>query len=93
MIPYSKTHSTIRFMGLTMEITPEFISRVTTVPLGPPYSKEEKPLGQVANKTFFQPNEYVVEDKNGIRRTSIPYPWDEFSYQIIKYISMKEGTS
>lgn len=44
-------------------------------------------MGQVAKKTFFQPNEHPVEDKNGVRRTSIPYPWDEVSYHIIKYIS------
>ena len=70
-----------------MEITPDFIDMVTSLPVGLPWSKEEKPLGQVAKKTFFQPNEHLVEDKNGINRTSIPYPWDEFSYQIIKYIS------
>jgi len=28
-----------------------------------------------------------MEDKNDIRRNNIPYPWDEFSYQIMKYIS------
>lgn len=70
-----------------MEINLDFISRVTILPLELPWSKEEKPLVQVAKKTFFQPNEHFVEDKNGIRRTIIPYPWDEVSYQIIKYIS------
>ena len=70
-----------------MEITPEFISRVTTLPLGLPWSKDEKPIGQVSKKNFFQNNETPVEDKNGIRRASIPYPWDEVSYQIIKCIS------
>lgn len=70
-----------------MEITPEFISRVTSFPLGLPWSKDEKTMGQVVKKTFFQPNEHLVEDKNGIRRTSIPYPWNEFNYQIIKYVS------
>ena len=40
----------------------------------------------MAKKTFFQPDEHPVEDKNGIRRTSIPYPWGEVSYQIMKYI-------
>ena len=50
-------------------------------------SKDEKPIGQAPKKNFFQNNETPVEDKNGIRRASIPYPWDEVSYQIIKYIS------
>lgn len=87
LTPHSKTHAIVSFRGLTIEITPKFISRVTSLPLGLPWSKEEKPLGQVAKKTFFQPNEHPVEDKNGIRRTSIPYLRDEVSYRIIKYIS------
>lgn len=87
LVPHSRTHATITFRGLSMEITPEFISRVTTLPLGLPWSKDEKPIGQAAKKNFFQKNEHHVEDKNGIRRTSIPYPWDEVSYPILKYIS------
>lgn len=85
--PHSKTHATVSFRGLTIELTPEFISRVTDLPLGLPQSKEEKPLGQVAKKTFFQVDEHPAEDKNGVRRTSLPHPWGEVSYQIMKYIS------
>jgi len=70
-----------------LEITPEFISRVTTLPLGLPWSKDEKQIFQAAKKNFFQNNETFVEDKNGIRRASMQYPWNEVSYQIIKYIS------
>lgn len=70
-----------------MEVTTEFINKVTTLPLGLPWSKDEKPIGQATKKNFFQNNETPVEDKNGIRRASIPYPWDEVSYLIIKYIS------
>jgi len=87
LVPHSRTHATVTLRGLSMEITPEFISRVTTLPLGLPWSKDENPIGQSAKKTFFQNNEHPIEDKNSIRRTSIPYPWDEVSYQIIKYIS------
>ena len=87
LVPHSKTHATFTFRGLTMEITQGFINRVTSLPLGLPWSKDEKPIGQCAKKNFFQNNEHLVEDKNGIRWTTIPYPWDEFSYQIIKYIS------
>lgn len=50
---HSKTHATVSFRGLTIELTPEFISRITGLPLGLRWSKEEKPLGQVARKTFF----------------------------------------
>lgn len=67
-----------------MEITPKFLSMVTILPLGLPWSKDEKPMRQVAKKTCFQPNQHPVEDKNGIRRTSIPYTWYEVSYQITK---------
>jgi len=57
-----------------IEIIAEFINRVTTFPLGLPWSKDEKPIGQVAKLKIFQNNETPVEDKNGIRRDSIPYP-------------------
>ena len=87
LVPHSRTRAIVNFRGISMEITPEFINRVTSLPLVLPWSKDEKPSGHSAKKNFFQPNEHPVEDKNGIRRTSIPYPWDEVSYQIIKYIS------
>ena len=38
--PHSKTHATVSFRGLTIELTPEFISRVIGLPLGLPWSKE-----------------------------------------------------
>lgn len=72
LIPHSKTHATFRFRGLTMEITLEFSSSVTSLPVGLPWSKEEKLLGQDAKKTFFHPDEHPVEDKNGIKKTTIP---------------------
>ena len=87
LVPHIRTPATVTIRGLSIEITPEFISRVTTLPLGLPWSKDEKPIGQAAKKNFFQNNETPVEDKIGIRRASIPYPWDEVRYQIIKYIS------
>lgn len=34
--PHSKAHATVIFRCLTVEITPEFISRVTSLPLGLP---------------------------------------------------------
>jgi len=85
--PHSKTHATVSFRGLTLELTPDFINRITDLPLGLPWSKEEKSLGQVAKKTFLQPEEHLIEDKNGVRRTSLPPLWSEVSYQIMKYIT------
>ena len=40
--PQSKTQATVNFMGLTLEVTPELISCVTSLPLGLPWSKEER---------------------------------------------------
>ena len=51
--PHLKTHATISFKGLTLELTPNLISRITSFPLGLPWRKEEKSLGQVSKKTFF----------------------------------------
>ena len=85
--PHSKTHATVSSKGLTLEVTPDFISRIIGLPLGLPWSKEEKTLGQVAKKTFFQPEEHPVEDKNGVRRTSLTPLWSEVSYQIMKCIT------
>ena len=50
---HSKTHAIVSFRGLTIELTPEFISEITGLPLGLPWSKGEKPLGQVAKRAFF----------------------------------------
>ena len=51
--PHSKTHAIVSFRGLTLELTPNFISRIIGLPLELPWSKEEKSLGHVAKKTFF----------------------------------------
>ena len=36
---------------------------------------------------FFLPGEDYIEDKNGVRRESYPYPWDEVTFHIMKFIS------
>jgi len=87
LVPHTITHATITIRGLSIEITSEFISRITTLPLGLPWSKDEKIIGHAAKRKFFQDNETPIEDKNGIRRASVLYPYDEVSYQVIKYIS------
>lgn len=62
LVPHSRTHATFTFKGLLMEKTLEFISIVTTVPLGIPWSKDEKPIGQATTRNFFQNNETPIED-------------------------------
>ena len=85
--PESKTHAALNFRGLTLEVTPELISRATSLPLGLPWSKEERSLGQATKKAFFLPEEHPVEDKNEVRRASLPPLWSEVSFQIMKYIT------
>jgi len=75
---------------LFIELTPKLISKITTLPLGVPWRKEDKGDIQTAKKKFFLEGEEPIEDKNGVRRKSLPYPWNEVSYHLIKYIS-REG--
>jgi len=73
--------------GLSITITPKVISRITTLPQGMPWRKEDKAISTFAKKNFFLRDEEPIKDKNGIRRESLPYPWNEVSYHILKYIS------
>ena len=41
----------------------------------------------MAKRKFFLEGEEPIEDKNGVRRVTLPYPWSEVGYQLIKYIS------
>jgi len=40
-----------------------------------------------ARKVFSLQNEKPMEDKNGVRREILQYPWDDVAYYILKYIS------
>lgn len=73
--------------GLSVEITPKVISRITTLHLGLPWRKEDKGNNTLVKKKLFLEWEGPMEEKNGIRRGSIPYPWNELSYHLIKYIT------
>jgi len=85
--PKSKTLATINFRGLTLRLTPQLISRVTDLPMGVPWDKEERKLGQKAKKEFFFPEEQFSEDNNGVWRTRLQLFWSEVSLQIMKYIT------
>lgn len=67
----SKTLAIVNFRGLTLRLTPHLISRVTDLPMGVPWDKEERKLGQKVKKEFFFPEEQFSEDKNGVGRTSL----------------------
>ena len=40
--PHNKIHGTVIVRGITIDLTPKLISRVTTLPLGIPWRKEDK---------------------------------------------------
>ena len=59
--------------GLDITLSLEPIRIVTIFPLGVKWVKERIP-STAAKKSFFLPREEYVEDKNGVRRESLPYP-------------------
>ncbi len=74
LIPLTRTHATIVLRGLSIELTLEIIGRITTLTLGLPWRKEDKGNSQIAKKKLFLEGEEAMEDKNGVRRESLPYP-------------------
>ena len=87
MKPKSQTLATVSFRGLSLKLTPKHISQITELPMGLPWDKEERKQSRQAKKEFFPPEEEFLEDKNGVRRTSLSPPWNEVSLQIMKYIT------
>lgn len=83
LIPLARANVTTIVMGLSVTITRKRISRITTLPLGLKWRKEDKTSNTLSKKRFFLEGEEPIEDKNGIRRVIIPYPWSEVSYHII----------
>jgi hypothetical protein len=73
--------------GTVIRINEASINRITSFPMGLPWDKEERQEAITAKKAFFLPNEKPDEDKNGIKRETLPHPWPEVAYHIIKYIT------
>ena len=84
---HEENSATTIVRGLAISLSPETINRVTTLPLGIRWSKEDKQVSVATGKNFFLSKEKHVEEKNGVRRESLPYPWDEVAYDVLKYIS------
>jgi len=84
--PLARTIATIVVRGLSITNTLEVISRITTLPQGIPWRKEDKDVSIFAKKNFILRDEEPIEDKNGIIREILPCPWNEVSYHILKYI-------
>jgi len=74
LIPLTRNHATIVVKGLSIEFTHKIIGRITTLPLGVPWRKEDKGNNKTGKKKFFLEGEEAMEDKNGVRREILPYP-------------------
>lgn len=83
----TKDNSTVVVRGLAMSLNPIIISKVRTLPIGIKWSREDKSTSITTQMNFFTANENPVEDKNGVRRESLYFPWYEMAYHILKYIS------
>lgn len=42
LTPHTRIHAIVVIRGLTIDLTPELINRVTTLPLGIPWRKEDR---------------------------------------------------
>ena len=73
--------------GLAITHCLEIIRRVITLPVGIKWGIEHKTTSTTAKNNLLTTNEKPIKYRNGVKRESLPYPWDEVAYHIIKYIS------
>lgn len=71
--PQGEDSATSVVRGLAISLNVELIRKVTTLPLGIRWSKENKAMSVTSRKNFFIQREKHVEDKNGVRGESLPY--------------------
>lgn len=69
---------------LVIYVIEDSINKVTTPPKGIHWNNEKRQEAINSKSGFFLLNEQHDEDKNIIRRESLPYPWVEVAYHIIK---------
>jgi len=70
--------------GLIIHLNAKLFSRVTALPLGLRWSKEDKTKAITTKNNFFSLEEKLSEHRNGVRWESLPYPWGEVAYHILK---------
>jgi len=70
----TRDSATTMVRGLSITINLELISKVENLPLGVQCIKEDKSSSVIAKKSFFTSDEKWIEDKNGVKRESLPYP-------------------
>lgn len=66
LIPLARASTTAIVRGLSVTIMLESISKITTLPLGLQWRKEEKSKNTLAKKGFLLEGEEPIEDKNGV---------------------------
>ena len=76
LILLTRTHAIIVVIVLSISLIVEIIGKIITLPLGVPWRKEDKGNSQTTKKKFFIEEEEAMEEKNGVRGASLPYPWD-----------------
>jgi hypothetical protein len=57
------------------------------LPMGFPWDKEDRKPTSNSINLFFLSYEEVEENKNGVKRESLPEPWYEVAYHLLKYIT------
>jgi hypothetical protein len=72
--------------GMEIQINEVVISKVSCLLVGPPWDKEDRQPATDAKKLFLLSYEELEENKNGVKRESLPGPWDEVAYHMLKYI-------
>lgn len=91
LIPLTRVHATIVVRGLSIDLTPKLIRIITTLPLGVPWRKEDKGDNQISKKKLFLEGEDPIEDKNGVRRASLPYPRMRWATTLSNTYHPREG--
>lgn len=71
---HSEERVNIVVIGLAITPSPELIRRITTFPLGVKWIKEDRMPSTATKKISFLLREDFIENKNGVRRESLPYP-------------------
>lgn len=78
-------HTIVR--GQIILVDENLISLITGIPKGRPWDKDDRALNNRAKISFFRSCKEYEENKNGIKRESLPYEWGEVAYHIMKYLT------
>lgn len=73
--------------GLHIILIEQVKSLVIGIPKGLKWDKDDKEFIGRDKNTFFRLYETYKEHNNGIKRDTLPKPWDEGAYLIIKYLT------